>query len=92
MARDPNKGKPVEEDDYSDIDSDEEEEEWRWKMIAYTKKRVLEFCLKEKPSKEEDAVLKDALTVYVERMKSGMYVRHSKNFKRCVEYYHVKSC
>ena len=41
-------------------------------MIAYAKKRVLEFLLKEKPTKEEGTILKAALAVYVEIMKPGM--------------------
>ena len=43
MVKSPKKGKPVEDDDYSDTDRLEEEEEWIRKMIAYVKKRVLEF-------------------------------------------------
>ena len=81
MARSPKKGKPVEEkedSDYSDTDNDEEEDEWRKKMISYAKRRVLEFMLSQKLPKEENAILKKALELYVTRMMGGMYDRHSK--------------
>ena len=53
-------------------------------MILYGKQRVLEFLLKGKPTKVEGGVLKDAMAVYVERMQSGMYSRHSKDAWRPV--------
>ena len=78
MARQPRAArKSCKEVEAEDTES-EDKNSWQEELKIYIQQQLINFLIKKKPTKDEEEILKHVVEVYVDKLVSGTFEKHTK--------------